>query len=110
MNSVGSILVNWEKHFCYSEIKTNKHKAAESSVESLCSSSPVSLIKLDEMALTPHRRFLSEAPVLTVSSLRSAPATADRWIAHKARAECLVRDAVSGRALGSILMVDKHPP
>lgn len=110
MNSVGSILVNWEKHFCYSGIKTNKHKAAESSVESLCSSSPVSLIKLDEMALTPHCRFLSEAPVSTVSSLRSAPATADGWIARKARTECLDRDAVSGRTLGSILIVDQHPP
>lgn len=110
MNSVGSILVHWEKHFCYSGIKTNKHKAAESSVESLCSSSPVSLIKLDETAFTPRRRFLSEAPVSTVSSLRSAPATADGWIAHKARNECLDRDAASGRALGSILIVDKHPP
>lgn len=62
------------------------------------------------MALTPHRRFLSEAPVLTVSSLRSAPATADGWTACKARAERLDRDAASGRALGSILSVNKHPP
>lgn len=57
MNSIGSILVNWEKHFCYSGIKTNKHNAAESFVEALCSSSPVSLIKLNEGALTPHPCF-----------------------------------------------------